>query len=93
MNTDLRRTNLNSADLSGTLIINPFYDKKIILDENTTFSDGITDNTEFIDFVTDFTKSFPEKLKNKKVLKIKLQERKYDDHFVADVLSKSILPE
>ncbi len=89
---NLGRANLSGADLSDSLIIDPVYEN-LTLDANTTFSRAIIDDPNFIDSVRGLTNNVPEKIGNKKELKIKLLERIRDDKFVANLLTISRLPE
>ncbi len=88
---NLFRANLSGANVSDSLIIDPLYEN-LTLDANTTFSRAIIDDPNFIDSIRGFTNNVPEKIGDKRELKIKLLERIRDEKFVANLLSISRLP-
>jgi len=95
---DLSRANLSGADLSDSLIIRPIYEN-LTLDSNTTLLGAIIDDPSFIDYVRHFTTMVPDKIGNKKELKMRLDGKRGFEEigdtqtYVADLLSYSILPE
>jgi hypothetical protein len=63
------------------------------IDGNTTFKEAMIDDPHFIDYTRGFTNDAPEKIGNKKELRIKLLQRVKDENYVAHLLSMSGLPD
>jgi GTPase SAR1 family protein len=102
----LSRTNLSGADLNGanlsvSVIIGPLYTpalKSTIIDtridSNTSFDGAIIDDPDFIDYIRRYTNKVPEKIANKKELKMKLEGMQFYTNTEKHVaLQDSSLPE
>jgi hypothetical protein len=104
---DLRGANLSGANLSGanlseSVIIAPVYKAANVqaasiidtrIDSNTSFHGAVIDDPDFIDYIRRYTNKVPEKIANKKELKMKLEGMSsYTDIQISVAVQDSRLP-
>lgn len=94
---NLSESNLTKDDLSGAklpyaVIINPQYYTGLIVDNETDFSNAVTDNERFITYIKDHTANVPKMVKNKVELGDVLRERDFDERTIRVLLGISRLP-
>lgn len=92
---NLSGTNLARADLSNTILIgiNHFTNLNI---NKTKFNNAIIDKAEFFHYLKDEknnSQDVPERLKTKRDLKTRLEQRGYKKEIIDNLLSVSDLPE
>jgi uncharacterized protein YjbI with pentapeptide repeats len=104
ISTNLTNADLTEADLTDSIIINISNYNSLKIDKNTNFDNAIIDNCDFIDYIHKFTTNVPEKIKDKKELRTKLQTKKQDsgdnidqkrtisDNEIEDLVTISKLP-
>ena len=90
--TQLSNANLSNAKLSDAILIDSKYDK-LIVNEETNFINAIIVDPKFIDYIKKFTNKVPNKIESKKELKNILEERKYNQEYINDLLESSKLPD
>jgi uncharacterized protein YjbI with pentapeptide repeats/GTPase SAR1 family protein len=100
---NLSAADLSGADLSESVIIGPRYKdddlfgphtKDIRIDSNTSFDGAIIDDRDFLDYIRRYTNKVPEKIANKKELKMKLEGMPfYTDAQKNVAVQRSKLPE
>jgi len=90
---DLRDANLRGADLKNAIIINLTTYQSMELDENNEFENAIIDDPQFFEYIGKFTSNVPEKILDKKQLKIKLEKRRWSGDSLQKLLQSSKLPE
>jgi uncharacterized protein YjbI with pentapeptide repeats len=94
---DLSGSNLSGADLSESVIISPLYESArapLRIGSNTSFHGAIIDDPVFIDYIRQYTNKIPEKIANKKELKMKLEGMSsYTDIQISVAVQGSRLPD
>jgi uncharacterized protein YjbI with pentapeptide repeats len=93
-NVDLSYANLSNAKLANTIIININRYDNIILNQETDFDDSIIDDKDFIKKLEENTcQNIPNIIPNKKVLREKLKEKRFDELMMNYIVNKSKLSE
>jgi uncharacterized protein YjbI with pentapeptide repeats len=89
---NLSGAHLSGANLRYAIIVSiQFY--SVTLNEETDFLEAIIDDSNFIDHISKFTKKVPEKINNKRKLRLKLEQRGLTESYSEKILKLSILPE
>ncbi len=82
---------LVDADLSNTIMINISHEN-VEIDNLTAFYGAIIDDPDFIDNIKNYTFRSPEKIKNKRELKVKLEHKEQDKGLINYCMEVSKLP-
>ena len=90
--SDLTRAYLTHANLSKSIIINSLFNN-VRISDTTNFINAIIVDPKFIDYIKKFTNKVPNKIESKKELKNILEERKYNQEYINDLLESSKLPD
>jgi uncharacterized protein YjbI with pentapeptide repeats len=89
---DLGGADLKHTELTNSIIINPHYES-LTVNSSTEFNNAIIDDSQFIDYITQYTRNVPQKIKDKKKLRIELAKKGVSEENIEDLLSISKLPE